>query len=141
MREIKLRVHCKDSGKVLAYEHFNTILNWGYYWTDASLPEDERICNAGPDYFKHPHPLGNLERVLFTGLYDKDGVDIYESDILYVAGIGLLEVVWDSCMWGLKSYDSYYIYEYRDVIEDIETVRGNIYEHPHLIDQAAEEVE
>ena len=70
----------------------------------------------------------------FTGLQDKKGVDIYCGDIVYIAGIGRTEVLFNepylSYVFSYKDEEDYF---YQDIIEDLETVIGNIHESPELL--------
>jgi len=133
MREIKFRVHDADTGEVLAYEHFNTALNWGYYWLDAKeLAEKggEAECHAPTDYFKHPSPFGRLRRVLYTGLHDKNGKEIWEGDIVkytVVSGgnehLGTIVFEYGAFLLGTANVS---------IFRSIEVI-GNIYENPELL--------
>lgn len=80
-----------------------------------------------------------------TGLYDINGKEIYEGDIVRFFecdGDGYtVPVVWDndyacfSVDWGsnmLSSFDYLYLEEFYTDIKDIEVV-GNIYENPGLL--------
>ena len=68
-----------------------------------------------------------------TGLHDKNGKEMYEGDIVYVAGVGLVTVEFSSLgFWQFGEFN-----DYVDVCEDIEDIRGNIYENPELLKQAA----
>jgi hypothetical protein len=140
MREVKFRVHDKDTGKVLAYEFFNASINWGYFWLDASEPEGDRVCHAPPEYFKHPRPLGTLNRVLFTGLHDKNGKEIYEGDIVNL-GVkakgdrrGAVIFSEKAAKFAVRIYRDGYRKNEPHLISIIKSeVIGNIYENPDLI--------
>lgn len=136
MREIKFRARCESSKKLIGYEHFNTTLNDGYYYTLESEPEDERVCHT--NYSEKPmpqplHPIGQLIREQYTGLTDKNGVEIYERDLITKGGRPL-EVKWhdDGCRFVAGKPHQF------GGLSKVKCLKcevvGNIYENPELLE-------
>lgn len=127
MREIKFRAWDKDNKfmsnvKVIDFKN-------GFVWTEDIHLEDGYVFE-------------DVEIMQCTGLTDKNGMEIYEGDIIHLFGKGYYDGVdYNGCIqfldggfcvtdgykeWGLRRYDLSRC--------DLELeVIGNIYENPELL--------
>lgn len=81
----------------------------------------------------------------FTGLYDKNGQEIYEGDIITLKGLYPRVVLWDKMMWALMPTDYYQdnifwvmnlqhpgVDWWEEYTSEFEVI-GNIHDNPELI--------
>lgn len=91
------------------------------------------IVNDGYDYVK-PDTVGQ-----FTGLYDKDGKEIYEGDIILEKlkrsrkDGDLYEIVFEDCQWFGKDKDG--AGTSLSLLNDFHVIKiiGNIHDNPELL--------
>ena len=130
MREIKFRAWDKTTGTIFCVG--------GFVNMDYSVDSEYRyvtVANGRPNDKMDATPqIQTIELMQYTGLKDKNGVEIYEGDIVREEGINLLRWVEyspdDGAMFVLKA-DHYTGVGWHG--DDLEVI-GNIYENPELLE-------
>jgi uncharacterized phage protein (TIGR01671 family) len=118
-RVLKFRVWHISSHCMIPLLH----LSWEYEQLYVLLSDEtgDFLCNAN-----------QVEIMQFTGQLDKQGKEIYESDIvkddLGIVGIVTWETVVGFFIRNLRREDGYCY-----VLHDHWEIIGNIWEHPHLL--------
>lgn len=127
MREIKFRAWDKFNGKMV-YADMDRLLD-GYKACDMRvLAQEEQLS-----------PI-----MQYTGLKDKNGVEIYEGDVVRIFKRGRWQIVWGIDGWIIKRLNGnprgYGLATYTDCVDEtaelgLYEVIGNIHENPDLITQ------
>ena len=114
MREIKFRAWDIRNKKMFMVSQMSFRTNWDVF----RLWDNDRW-----DEFHIENP-DDCVLMQYTGLKDKNGKEIYEGDIVYVAGWGNMEVEFPFVDIYTASYEG-----------DIGEIIGNIHENPELLNE------
>jgi uncharacterized phage protein (TIGR01671 family) len=99
---------------------------------DATIPE---LVTRAVEHGRSIVAWEKLELMQYTGLKDKNGVEIYEGDVVKAKGFEpeIYEVVFDRGGFCLKNGDAWDNPDIKYVEEEHGEVIGNIYQHPELL--------
>lgn len=109
----------------------NKMINWGDLgFFKNKNDEDLRVLDL--TYF--PPKFKNVKLMQSTGLKDKNGVEIYEGDIIKNSYDEIYTVKWfDAAFYLEEKYNGGF--DYHELhFEDNKKVIGNIYENPKLLE-------
>ena len=123
-REIKFRAWLKEENKMVNVETMD--------FTDKSMQylEKNEIIDA---YLLRTTFLEDIELMQYTGIKDKNDVEIYEGDII-ICKYGpeiMMEVKWVD--EGFRTLGKYNGDNYVGYVKNSAEVIGNIYENPELL--------
>lgn len=131
-RTIKFRGKSADNGKWITGYYYHECGNTYIVEDRQSLSETSRNV----PYVVIPETVGQ-----FTGLFDKNGKEIYEGDILHTVTFGFEPeeytaiILYDNCRFQLSNGRNLFYFGQSDLTKMDDTiVIGNIYDNPELID-------
>nr|DAQ58908.1 MAG TPA: YopX protein [Caudoviricetes sp.] len=131
LREIKFRGKSADNGKWIIGYYYHECGNTYIVEDRQSLSETSRNV----PYVVIPETVGQ-----FTGLFDKNGKEIYEGDILHTITFGFEPeeytaiILYRNCSFQLSNGRNLFYFGQSDFTKMDDTiVIGNIYDNPELI--------
>lgn len=144
VREIKFRALSNNTkdwvyGSLIKGNNYDFIITKEDY-DNVVAGFDTLVCQC--------HPIEKDSKTIsqFTGLYDKNGKEIYENDIVqdeyekFIVKYGVAQIICCGCCYKYHDYIGFYfartdcdcINMYEDIVKKVEVV-GNIFDNPELL--------
>ena len=131
-REIKFRAWLKEEKKIVNIETMHFTEKWIGYHIFYEEEKKKKFEFSDSE---------NFELMQYTGLEDKNGIEIYEGDILKykfpydrrLKHVSLVKFIETEASFGLKDIYGNEIPLYRITANNYFEVVGNIYENPELL--------
>ena len=126
-REIKFKVYDKQTNKVYEIQSI-------YFDTNGQIRSVRPIIFDGESFDFPERDILNVKMLEYTGLKDKNGIEIYEGDIIEIKmadkSILIATIVWmaHNARWGYDADGATW-----GVGTNKNNVIGNIYENPELL--------
>ena len=120
MREHKYRAWDKDKERMVWIDDIMCCLI--DRTVDVIILVDKEIKDEDGMWEVEPKSVDDVTLLQYTGLKDKNGVEIFEGDVVYLAGYGDYIVEWPFIQLFQSSWE-----------KDVGQIKGNIYENPELI--------
>lgn len=125
MREIKFRAYIKDLKKVIDVREIDFVYKYITFRLKDKAKDEKRTFDQ-------------IKLMQFTGLYDKNGKEIYEGDIVEWAGY-TMKILWgEDCgvgygfIWEPCGSNIDYVESMTGFIDEYEVI-GNIFDNPELL--------
>ena len=133
MREIKFRAWDKNDKRIFIdpqmIDFYNKKIGYMQYQTEY-MPDTSYSIPVGFEEFEYS------ELMEWTGLYDKNGEDIYEGDIIFESfGEKYYKVIFENGSFKAEFNGDFdeYSFDLIDVVAQGCEIVGNIYENSELI--------